>query len=465
MDMDPSPRLEVFPIRAICTGESVGFSPLTLALRDALGLPADAKPHGGAWLTSAKAGAKLQGGLRVVGTKRRTFRGAKIEVVCVSLVAFDAEGRLVGWSRDVPPGSAEDPVELRFCRPDGGTIELTAEMKKALKALSAATSAPAGPPALTPSAAGKRTRKQPAGGAGTDAADTPARFVADADIVNVALTADAQIAATIDRTNALSFWDMRDGTRITKVAIQRDTGALALSPDGQRIAVGRTKIELRYVGAPEADVVLEGHPKGEVVALAWAPDGARVASLSAVAVKGADNTLVVWDASSGEALCRAKLKRPSGMLFSRNGKAVVCATYDGLVALSPRTGATLATAFDGERIEEIVELSDGVLVMLGQSLDDGELVVVHPETLAEVRRVKLPGLLYPVAAGSVVVGRNESRNGLVLGDAKKGRIVRSTALTEGEIGPYAIAANGATVVVALGTRLVVLGEDLAPRGE
>ena len=167
-----------------------------------------------------------------------------------------------------------------------------------------------------------------------------------------------------------------------------------------------------------------------------------------MAVKGADNTLVVWDASSGEALCRAKLKRPSGMLFSRNGKAVVCATYDGLVALSPRTGATLATAFDGERIEEIVELSDGVLVMLGQSLDDGELVVVHPETLAEVRRVKLPGLLYPVAAGSVVVGRNESRNGLVLGDAKKGRIVRSTALTEGEIGPYAIAANGATVVVA-----------------
>ncbi len=458
--MTPPPRLETFPIRAECSAASVGFMPLAQGLREALGLPGDTKISGGAWLTSVKEGTKLEGGLRVLGTKRRAFRGAKVDVVCVSIAAFDSKGTLAGWSRDLVAGAAEDPPELRFSRPDGSPVELTVEMKKKLKSLATAE-----PVANEDSQSGKPSKRAARPATDSQRAKTreaPVPFIADADIVHVALTADGQIASTLDRTNTLSFWDMRDGSRIAKVAIQKGTGAQAFSPDGQRIAVGRTKVEIRYVGAPEADVVLTGHPKGEVVALGWSPDGARVVSLSAVPVKGADNALASWDAATGAQLFRVPVHRPNGMLVSRKGKAIVCGTYEGLVSISAKTGETLATAFAGERIEELAEVADGVLVMLGQSLDDGELVVVHPETLVEVRRTTLEGLLYPAVSGSAVIGRNEDRSALVLGDAKKSGKLRSKALG-GELGPYAIANQGATIVCALGPRLVVLGKDLAPR--
>lgn len=88
-----------------------------------------------------------------------------------------------------------------------------------------------------------------------------------------------------------------DHSERTLDAGTRSTRALALAPDGARLALAGADGVVRILDLSAGNVVAElrGH-EGMVHAVDWSPDGARVASA------GADRTARIWDAATGEAL-------------------------------------------------------------------------------------------------------------------------------------------------------------------
>ncbi len=116
----------------------------------------------------------------------------------------------------------------------------------------------------------------------------------------VAWTRDGKRLATVGADHALRIWDPLDGA----VQVRQDTAAIRLvdwSPDG-RIATGHDDQRL-VVRGPDGEVLREltGH-SGPVSSLAWAPDGAHLASTS-------DDGIAIWHAGSGKRLLTLTVPR------------------------------------------------------------------------------------------------------------------------------------------------------------
>ena len=124
--------------------------------------------------------------------------------------------------------------------------------------------------------------------------------------------------------DAVRLWTV--GTRNASVLVRApdaDVNALAFSPDGKRLATGHSDGLARIwkVGTNDAPIVLTGH-QGAVNAVAFSPDG------KVVATGGEDQTVRLWDArrerkplaifqSSGEV---------TALAFSRHGHLLAAAS-------------------------------------------------------------------------------------------------------------------------------------------
>jgi WD40 repeat protein len=121
----------------------------------------------------------------------------------------------------------------------------------------------------------------------------------------------------------------QDGKGAKKVGEHRGLiSALAFSPDGSRIAsAGADGIIQIWDPAGIAEkLVLRGHI-GQVTAIAFSPDGKRIAS------GGTDKTVKLWDTTAGHELVTlaGHVNVVSAVAFSPDGRAIAAGSYNGHV--------------------------------------------------------------------------------------------------------------------------------------
>ena len=101
-------------------------------------------------------------------------------------------------------------------------------------------------------------------------------------ITGLSFSADARFLATSSYDSSVKIWDLKSGELArTFQRENRDIGAIALSPDAERLAIsyreGAPVTEIWDVSASSLERTLEGHTRA-VSGLAFSPDGARMAS-------------------------------------------------------------------------------------------------------------------------------------------------------------------------------------------
>lgn len=131
------------------------------------------------------------------------------------------------------------------------------------------------------------------------------------------------------------------------VLVHSQVGALAFSPDGRVVAVGRYKtVELIDAESHRVIARLEGH--ADVVrSLAFSPDGRTLAAGAGLPARSGQ--IKLWDVASQKELRTIDAHADSvyGLAFSPDGRLLASAGYDRLVKTwDPATGALQKTLKD-----------------------------------------------------------------------------------------------------------------------
>jgi len=153
----------------------------------------------------------------------------------------------------------------------------------------------------------------------------------------------------------------REGERLVEKPIGDGAGALAVSPDGKRVAIGHYQrmISLYDTATLERLDVLHGHTK-PISAIVFSPDGAQLASAST------DGTTRVWDLASGttlRVLTNASTPRPiTSLAFSRDGEMLVGGNTYGARVWAWQRDARLVLEGHRSFVYRVVFSPDGRLI-------------------------------------------------------------------------------------------------------
>lgn len=173
-------------------------------------------------------------------------------------------------------------------------------------------------------------------------------FLAESGIRSVVISPDGKWIATTHESQHVGLWNAATG----KLCWSKRAGgsgmqfvqACAFSPDSSLVVSGATKLKVFDVATGKAVDGPLGHPKGEVVDVAWSAAG--ILSVSAKTSKGADTTVALWE-PSGALIRQWTWALPRQAAFVADALLVLGCNEtrdtEVLCRIDPTSGATLAT--------------------------------------------------------------------------------------------------------------------------
>ena len=162
-----------------------------------------------------------------------------------------------------------------------------------------------------------------------------------------AFSKDSRLLASASSDGTVRIWNLDQGREIRCLEGFDHPDEISFAPDNRRIAIG-TLAATAYVRSLDNDddmVDLKGHKTLYVNGVSFSPDGKFIASV------GSDETLRIWNASSGKML-RCLLgheNKVTGVSYSSDGKRIASTGHDNTVRIwNADTGSCL----------EVISLSD-----------------------------------------------------------------------------------------------------------
>jgi eukaryotic-like serine/threonine-protein kinase len=140
-----------------------------------------------------------------------------------------------------------------------------------------------------------------------------------------------------------------DNTLVVYTGHTSAVRAIAWSPNGGRIASGgdiadRT-VQVWYANGGKLIVTFRGHTSN-INTVAWSPDGTRIASAGGNALFGAEHVVYVWDATTGHMLLTypGHTQPVHSLAWSPDGTRIASGGEDKTVQIwNPATGSRIAT--------------------------------------------------------------------------------------------------------------------------
>lgn len=218
--------------------------------------------------------------------------GVKLGCLLASYAAFDASGAPCAWSEDMDPSSLRKRSAPAFA--------LYADEARAKAGYHAASGTQRD--FIKVDAALKKRLTVAA-----EAKPATSAMEHEGDILALEASPDGRYLGTTGHDGAICIWDSSMGTQLHRITSAGGRGSqflhtLAFTPDSASI-IGGARILKRFdLATGKLLVEYAGHPKGEVVGVQVSPRGKYIASVSTSVVKGGDNTVVLWNAKTGERL-------------------------------------------------------------------------------------------------------------------------------------------------------------------
>lgn len=148
-------------------------------------------------------------------------------------------------------------------------------------------------------------------------------------VLQIAFAPDGKTLAVVSEDNKLRLWEVETGKEIRKFDIalkarEEDRLPLVFSPDGKQLAAGTDDILRVWEAATgQEQHRMEGH-QGEILALAYSPDGRLLAS------GGRDNLVRLWQVASGKEVRTIQRHQSwvTCVAFAPDGKTLASGSQD-----------------------------------------------------------------------------------------------------------------------------------------
>ena len=160
-------------------------------------------------------------------------------------------------------------------------------------------------------------------------------------VLSVSLSPDGRRFATSSSDGMARIWDSATGRLLHELKGHRGLiQTVSFSPDGHRVATGceDRRVRLFDVDRGSLMLVMEGH-RGGVTSLAFSPDGSRLVSAAANADFGSfwtfDRRAIIWDLRGGQRMMELDAHPTSvtALAFSPDGKRLASASVDNTIRI------------------------------------------------------------------------------------------------------------------------------------